>query len=274
MDVIAKNIQFLRNRVMHLTQRELAEKLGLNSEKNIGAYEEGRTNPKIKVLCKIAKLFKVSVEHLVETDLEKVWDDPDFQDMLLNNDPSSKAHIKGKNLQPRTVVVPTDESNEELILLVPQKASAGYKNGIADREYIESLQRFKLPFLPNNSTYRAFEIKGDSMLPIPSGSFVVGEYVENWYNIKNGDTYVVVSQEGDIMFKRLWNNIEKNGTIWLCSDNTSYEPILLDITNVYEIWKTKSLITNGQAMGDTFLEKLLAEITQLRLTINNFQQKN
>lgn len=272
MELIAKNIHFLRDRVMHLTQRELAEKLGLKSEKNIGAYEEGRTNPKIKVLCKIARLFKVSVENLVETDLEKVWDDPDFLDKSQRKDPLQNAHINGTNLQPRTLIVPTDKAGEELILLVPQKASAGYRNGIADREYIESLQSFKLPFLPGSATYRSFEIKGDSMLPIPSGSFVIGEYIENWYGIKNGETYVVISQQGDIWFKRVWNNIERNGTIWLCSDNTSYEPVLLPITDVYEVWKTRSLIIDGQVMGDTLLDKLLAEIAALRLELNNFRE--
>ena len=52
-------------------------------------------------------------------------------------------------------------------------------NGYADPEYVATLPKFSLPMF-NQGTYRAFEIKGDSMRPLASGSIVVAEYVENW----------------------------------------------------------------------------------------------
>jgi len=67
-----------------------------------------------------------------------------------------------------------DDNNENLIEVVPTKASAGYLAGYLagydDLEYIEQLQKIKLPFLPTGK-HRAFPIKGDSMLPMKDGSF-------------------------------------------------------------------------------------------------------
>ena len=68
--------------------------------------------------------------------------------------------------------ITVNEGNEDLIEIVPAQASAGYLLGYADPEYIEQLQKIKLPFLPTG-THRAFPIKGDSMLPVKDGSFVV-----------------------------------------------------------------------------------------------------
>lgn len=52
-----------------------------------------------------------------------------------------------------------DENNENLIEVVPVKATAGYLAGYDDPEYIEQLQKIKLPFLPTGK-HRAFPIKG------------------------------------------------------------------------------------------------------------------
>jgi hypothetical protein len=58
------------------------------------------------------------------------------------------------------------------------KASAGYINGYSDPEFVRELPKFHLPML-QGGTFRAFEIKGDSMLPIHPGSIIVGEYVDD-----------------------------------------------------------------------------------------------
>jgi hypothetical protein len=47
------------------------------------------------------------------------------------------------------------------------------------------MPKFYLPMF-KQGTYRAFEIKGDSMLPILSGTIIIGEYLENWADVKAG----------------------------------------------------------------------------------------
>ena len=82
------------------------------------------------------------------------------------------------------------------IQFVPVKAAAGYLAGYADPEFVDELNTFTLPMLAPG-TYRAFEIIGDSMLPTPSGSVIVGEKVESLEHVKSSNTYIVISrQEG------------------------------------------------------------------------------
>jgi hypothetical protein len=96
------------------------------------------------------------------------------------------------------------------IPFVPVKAAAGYLTGYADPEFIDELNTFTLPMLTGGD-YRAFEIIGDSMMPTPSGSVIVGEKVNDLEEVKNNNTYVIVSKTDGIVYKRmLKNNRQKN----------------------------------------------------------------
>ncbi len=61
---IAENIKFYRRQI-GLTQQELAEKL--NGKKSlVSNYENGYSTPDIFTLCKLADIFDVSLDELVE----------------------------------------------------------------------------------------------------------------------------------------------------------------------------------------------------------------
>src|SRR5690606_26903848 len=119
-----------------------------------------------------------------------------------------KPTSKGSSSNLRVLSVTVDANNNENIELVPVLASAGYLNGYNDPEYVKELPKFSLPMF-NQGTYRAFEIKGDSMLPLPSGTFIVTEYVENWQDIKAGQTYVIVSRNDGVVYKRIGSKFKE-----------------------------------------------------------------
>lgn len=48
-----------------LTQSQLAEKLGISTS-TIGMYEQGRRTPNHKTLLSICRLFKISIDYLLE----------------------------------------------------------------------------------------------------------------------------------------------------------------------------------------------------------------
>lgn len=221
MAIVNKNLKFLRTRA-GWTQKQLAEKIGLN-QPVIGAYEEERAVPPLSCLLEISDVFKVSMDALSRKDLsklpEKEW-----------------KSFSGKEVLAITV----DKEDNENIELVLQKASAGYLNGYQDVEYIVDLPKIGLPVLPRNVTYRAFEIKGDSMLPVPSGAIVFGEYVENLSDIKNGKLYIVVSQQEGIVFKRVFNFSDRKDKLLMVSDNRNYEPYTIHTEDVLEIWAVKA----------------------------------
>ncbi|MBT8254359.1 MAG: helix-turn-helix domain-containing protein, partial [Bacteroidia bacterium] len=186
----------------------------------VGSYEEGRSEPSIDRLIDLSNYFNIPIDILVRNDLRSAKD-------------TSFIEIGNKRvLFPITV----NESNEDLIEIIPAKASAGYLEGYDDPEYIEQLQKIKLPFLPTG-THRAFPIKGDSMLPVKDGSFVVAKYVDDIYDLKDGRTYIVLTKEDGLVYKRVYNHIEENGGLLLHSDNKIYKPYRVPIQDVLELWE-------------------------------------
>lgn len=203
------------------TQEELANAIGVNRSM-IGSYEEGRAVPRISALQLLSYYFKVTIDDLINIDLREA--EVDVMD------------IKGRNLRVLSMVV--DSENKELISLVGEKASAGYLNGYSDPEYIGSLPCFSLPVreLSPERTYRAFQITGDSMLPIPSSSYILCSYVQDWADVVDGKRYIVVMKDDGIVFKRVYNQpLQKE--ILFKSDNPEYKSYKVSLSEVTEVWE-------------------------------------
>lgn len=230
MSHIRENIKTIRK---HLgdTQQSFADKIEVKRPV-IGAYEEGRAEPKISTLQKIATLVRISIDTIYNKDLSK------FSPQEWNN---SNVDIEGKKL--RVLTVSLDDSDNESINLVPQKASAGYLNGFSDPEFIEELPKIQLPHL-KHGTFRGFEIKGDSMLPLQSGTIIVGKYIDDWHDIKDNKTYIIISETEGTVYKRVINNINNDNYITLISDNTTYEPYDISINNIIEAWEAVTYISS------------------------------
>lgn len=225
--MIAKNIKKLRGG-KNLTQSQLADKLGLNRSV-IGAYEEGRAEPRMSTLITIASYFNVSLDELVLNDLAK------------SNGVKGFSGDAALRVLPITVDRATDK---ELITVVPVKAAAGYLDGYGDVDYIENLPRFSMPMqeLPQDQSLRLFQIAGDSMLPLPDGAYVLGSFVDDIAAAGGGDPHIVVTRNDGIVFKRVENRVHNKGTFRMISENTVFEPYDLAMEEVVEIWKARAYI--------------------------------
>lgn len=223
MNFLGVNIKWLRKQ-KEFTQEKLASKIGVKRAL-IGAYEEGRAEPKLRTILTLCHYFNVSIDNIINTDLSGQKEIAPYID------------AKGEKLRILPITV-DQETEEELCTIVPVKASAGYLKGYGDIDYIESLPKFPLPFpeLSKDRTYRLFQISGDSMLPVLPGSYIICEYVEDWYNIKNEECYVLITQYEGIVYKRVINNLNEKELI-LKSDNTEYKPFKVQANEVIEIWK-------------------------------------
>ncbi|MGY8926157.1 MAG: S24 family peptidase, partial [Flavobacteriales bacterium] len=122
-------------------------------------------------------------------------------------------------------------------------ASAGYTAGYADPDYIKVLPTFHLPFLAKDRKYRTFPIKGDSMPPVVEGSYVVGEFVQNWMSIRKGTPCIVVTKNDGIVFKVVHNLLDSQQSFQLCSTNPFYEPYLVHANEIIEMWKFVNYIS-------------------------------
>ncbi|WP_339873500.1 LexA family transcriptional regulator [Olleya marilimosa] len=256
MNYISKNIKHLR-KLKKLSQERLAEELKVTRSR-IGSYEENRSAPTIEFLITFSDYFKIPIDILLRNDLTKA---KDFSFIELNNQ---------RVLFPITV----DDNNENLIEVVPTKASAGYLAGYDDPEYIEQLQKIKLPFLPTGK-HRAFPIKGDSMLPMKDGSFVIGRFVENRSEIKSGRTYVLVTLNDGMVYKRVNNTIDLNNSLILMSDNKTYNDYSVPIDEVLEIWEfTCSINTQEYTQEELKISSIMSMFNELGVELKALNKIN
>ena len=194
-----------------LSQEKFAERLGI-TRASVSAYEEGRAEPNLTLIEKIADLTHVSIDSLIRKNAS-----------LVESEPLASISKIG-------------------IPLVPVKASAGYQAGYPDAHFVQELPQLALPFL-GKGDMRAFEITGDSMLPIPSGTIIIGERLEKLSLVKDGKPYILVTKNEGIVFKRVFNYLKDKGVLYLVSDNKRYKPYSLDPMEVNEIWLSKAFIS-------------------------------
>ncbi len=262
------NLKFCR-RELALTQAQMAEKLGIKRSL-VGAYEEGRAEPRLATLVNMARLFGITLDQLVTTDFSKkkntkiIGSLPPADPAAANADDTPPEPPTPAGGKLRILALTVDKDQNENIELVPQKAAAGYLNGYADPEYLEVLPKFRLPMLSQTGTYRAFEIAGDSMLPIASGTVIVGRYVEEWAGIKDGTPCIVVSSKDGIVFKRVFNKLRSNAMFVLHSDNPNFTPYDINVDDVLEIWEAKSYISSTFPIAELSLERVASLVLDLQ----------
>jgi len=141
-----------------------------------------------------------------------------------------------------TRYVIADAFGRKQILLVPQKAEAGYRQRLNDDDYLGMLETISIPGL-DGGDYRAFEVSGVSMSPtFEPGDLVICEHIERPEDIVDGEAYVLVTSEG-ICLKRVTNAVGKRGYLIIESDNPAYKPDVIMPSEVQEMWRYRKRIT-------------------------------
>lgn len=237
-----------------MSQEKLSIELGITRSR-LGAYEENRSEPPIDLLIKLSDYFGVSIDALVRGDLSR------------NPQAGKTIEVGGRLLFP----VQVNEQNNDVVELITHKASAGYLRGYSDPEYIEAFHQLKLPFLPSGK-HRAFPIKGDSMPPLNAGSYVVGRFIERIDDIHNGQTYVLLTRNDGITYKRVQVNKEKQ-MLLLHSDNIQYRPFEVLFEDVLEIWEYSCAIhTKGYDENELNYGSILTMLKQLQVEVRSIKK--
>ncbi|MBO6199993.1 LexA family transcriptional regulator [Epilithonimonas ginsengisoli] len=252
MSKLADNIKLLRAR-QKISQQKIADAL-LITRVRYAKYEDGTSEPPIEILLRLSKYFGISIDLLVSVDIRKY----PLEEML--------------NLPDNRILVPitVDASGNNQIEIIPQKASMGYLNGYADPEYIESLQTISLPFL-RNGKYRAFPAQGDSMPPYKDGTYIVGKYVEDLSELKTDKTYIFITTNDGITYKRF--QFHEATAICVKSDNNFYEPYKIPLSEIKEIWEFACSISTQEYEPEEFsqhnIQNLFVEIKEDIKKINS-----
>src|SRR3984885_94103 len=248
MSVAAQNLKYLR-KLRGWTQEEFANKLKIKRSL-LGAYAEERAEPRLEVLETVSDMFRLSLDELLRKKMQ---------------DAKGSNYLAKRRAQ-KMAALPNS------IQLVPVKAAAGYLAGYGDPEFLDELNTFTLPMLaPGN--YRAFEIVGDSMLPTPSGSVIVGEKVSDTDEVKSNQTYIVVSRNEGIVYKRVMKNNKLKNKYTLVSDNTAYQPYNVNSEDVLEVWKAQMIISKANTQQRWDVNQLASLVSNLQDQVSTLKKK-
>ena len=248
MSQAGQNLKYLR-KLRGWTQEEFAVKLGIKRSL-IGAYEEERADPRLEVLEIVGDIFKLTLDELLLKDLS-----------------NTGSSFLAKRRQQKMMT-----ADRNIIHFVPVKAAAGYLAGYADSEFIDELNTFTLPMLAGGN-YRAFEIIGDSMMPTPSGSIIVGEKIDNTEDVKNDQAYIVVSRNEGIVYKRIVKNNRAKNKLTLVSDNPQYQPYQVNAEDVVELWQAQMVISKVSAQQRWDMNSLASMVNNLQSQVTTLKKK-
>jgi len=252
MSLFSDNIRYLRLQ-KNISQEKLAEALMISRARYV-KYESGTSEAPYDILKRMAHYYHVSIDLLLSVDLRKI----DMEGVL---------KLDGNRL---LLPVTVDKAGENIIEIIPQKAQAGYLAGYSDPEFIETLQHISLPFL-RNGKFRAFPIEGNSMPPFRDGSFIVGQYVEDSNDIKDGQTYVLLTRNDGIVYKRIYR---KGRKFIFHSDNPKFEPYEVKASDILEAWKFSCGFTLNEYTPDDIPQDTVKNmLLELKREVNSIKKK-
>jgi len=179
------------------------------------------------------------------------------------------------DVQPKVIAV--DAQGEDTILLVNQRAAAGYPHNVQDLDWVGNLPAFHMP-LPEfrNATYRGFQVEGDSMLPnIRPNEWVLGRAVGHISEASDSKIYIVVMKDS-VLVKKLEKISGQSHKIRLVSLNPEYLPIEVATLDIQELWQVNSKLSFGleEPSESSLLRQLQQSMNELKGQINRLSQSS
>lgn len=235
----------------HFTQSEFAERLGI---KNTTAdIERGKTKLSGKVVSELLKQFGINPLWL-------------FGESSLKFLETTKSSVLPK-------IITINASGSENILLVNQKAAAGYPHNIQDVEWHKQLPAFDIP-LPQyrNATYRGFQIEGDSMMPnFRPEEWVLGKAISDMKDVSYNKVYVIVMSDS-VLIKKI-EQFEDPSKVLLISLNEDYAPLTVAVNEIQELWQVNSKLTFSinTHSENSILRQLQESMEELKSQLNSIK---
>ena len=105
------------------------------------------------------------------------------------------------------------------------------------------------------------------MLPIPEGSWITGEYIQDWSSIKDGTACIILTLNEGIVFKIIENTLKTKNALTVHSLNPLYEKYLIHIDEIKEIWKFRHFISEELPEPEIPKDEILRKISGLQKEI-------
>ena len=226
MTYIGKNIKKIRS-VKKISQTQFADIFYLNRG-SVGAYEEGRAEPKLDTIIQIANYFGISIDLLLNKELHM----NDLFSLNILNEKLDKAHH---------FEVPTKTYRKGGIGLIAINDYIEYIVNCNNKDYLMNLTYIELPVNFKGES-RAFELNGSEMEyhqnGLHHGDILLCKRVKKESTLQLHKIYTLVLSD-KIITRRLKQSV-KNELI-LISDDPNYETITIIRKDVIELWEVKGV---------------------------------
>ncbi|WP_010228158.1 helix-turn-helix domain-containing protein [Gillisia marina] len=251
MSCFGKNIRKIRT-VKTLSQQSFAELFDLKRG-TLGAYEEGRSEPKIETIIKIANYFSIPIDDLLTKELTV----------------NSLLKFKGE--------IPEDQ--EELIKeqfatipCITPKNNSDYITYFGKAHFIKSMPCLQLPINIEKS-FRGYTVNSLEMSNNDKGLFpkdiVIGEFVpKKVYKKINNGVLVLVLADKQLILRRLFITDE---TLVLRADHKNVEELSFNLKDIKEMWRIRYIfyhripeVTDGIEDKLLFLEQEFEKLKSSR----------
>ena len=275
MSFIGKNIKKIRT-VKKLSQAAFAELFNL-ARPSVGAYEEGRTEPKIDTLIAIANHFGLSTDALLRKEL--TVNELYSLDILKGEfDPTQMPPALGKSSRQENQKAPLNQAQQAQkdagVPLVDRESSLEYIVNLGNRDFISTLPTVLLP-QEGKGLQRAFVHSGQEMFHnecgIRQGDILLAKQQTkaNIPNLKADALYVVVTRKR-ILSRRLVSADKTK--VELKADNPAFEVVTMPIEEILEAWEVQGLWTRYLSPPAFLESKMLLLESRLESMEEKFNQ--
>ena len=237
--MFGKNLKKIRS-VKGMSQQEFADIFDLKRG-TLGAYEEGRSNPKLETVIKIANHFSIGLEELLVSELtvNKLLN---FNERLtVENDSYNRIEFDGI-----PCVMPADKYD----------FIKKYVSG-AD---LEKLSKIKLPYI-NSEDRIAFAVDDLAMTGGPL-EFFPKDIIVGARSIPasiDDKSLVVVLTKAELLFRRFFT---VEGNFILKADHHGVEDLVLTSEDIISIWKIEHIFNFGIHAKEILYENRFAVLEQ------------
>jgi len=261
MSFIGKNIKKIRT-IKKLSQADFAKLFDL-ARPSVGAYEEGRAEPKIDTIIEIAKKYRLSIDLLLTKELT-INELYKFDIFKKDYDKSAPPHPPQEN-------VPGG-----FIPLVGSDIGLEYVVNLKNRDFIENLPRINFP-VKVKEQLRAFEVSGSEMeyyqQGIHHGDILVGAQVNLAKNSKlnPGSVYLIVTPK-EIKARRL---ADAKIPYTFNADDPNYPVETLSPPTILELWEVKAVFSSYLNPPQRVEERLMViedQVTKLAKELGKFRK--
>ncbi|AHM61694.1 putative prophage LambdaCh01, repressor protein [Flammeovirgaceae bacterium 311] len=268
MSYIGRNIKRIRA-VKKLSQAAFAELFDL-ARPSVGAYEEGRSEPKIDTIITIAQHFGLSIDALLRKEL--TVNELYSLDILKGEfDPTQLPPALGKSskYEQEQTASPDKISRTQGggLAFVSKAMRLEYIVNLNNRDFHSRLPKVALPEALQDKT-RAFEHSGGEMLT-DGGGLKDGDILtaipaqkEKPARLHEGCIYIVVTAK-ELLIRRLKKAAEKE--LVFEADNPTVGTVAVIPEELLELWEVKGCWSTQLQQPSLLEHKLLVLEEQLRL---------